>query len=164
MDFYDFAKEIETEGRKHYLKVADMIGDRELSTIFKFLAMEEKRHYEFFDALQRNADRSSVSIELLVSDSKNVFKAMTETFLTGHIITPGNYSQVYEQALRFENKSIELYEDALSKMDDDETRSALKIIIGQEKVHADFIRSLMGFLRYPGEWLENAEFHHAEEF
>ena len=43
-------------------------------------------------------------------------------------------------------------------------RTVLKNIIHQEKGHALLISSLMEFNRAPGEWLENAEWYHIDEF
>jgi len=73
-----------------------------------------------------------------------------------------------EKALALEKQSIALYEEQLPLLgegpDTASQRSVLNSILAQEKGHADLIVSLMELNRYPGEWLENAEFYHIDEY
>jgi rubrerythrin len=164
MDFLDFAKEIETQGMEQYALLSYTIHARELSSIFVFLADQEKRHYELFDSWQRKGAAPEVSAETVLGKAKEAFKRMADHFMTNNYLPPLNYEQAYEKALLFENKSIALYEEAIPKVADNDQRSVLQRIIDQEKAHARFITSLMEFMRHPGEWLENAEWNHLDEF
>jgi rubrerythrin len=164
MDFLDYAKEIETLGMEQYALLSYKTHTRELSSIFVFLADQEKRHYEIFDSWQRKGPPPEVPAETVLGKAKEAFRRMAGHFMTNNYLPPLNYEQAYEKALLFENKSIALYEEALPKVEDREQRSVLERIIGQEKAHSRFITSLMEFLRHPGEWLENAEWNHLEEF
>lgn len=164
MGFLDFAKEIETQGAEQYSNLAAAMPVRELSAIFKFMAEEEKRHYDLFDSWQRKAKTPSLPDGAILGKAKDAFASLADHFMVNHYFPPINYEQAYDKALLLENKSIALYEEALPKVQDPENQSVLKMIIDQEHAHARFITALMEFLRHPGQWLENAEWHHLEEY
>ena len=167
MDFLDFAKEIETRGREQYSVLARTMQIRELSGIFEFMAEQEQRHYELFDYWQRNNSEVSASnlpAETVIGQAKSAFERIAGHFSERNFVPPIDYEQAYKQALEFENRSIALYEEALPKIMDDRRKKPLKSIIEQEHAHARFITSLMDFLRHPGEWLENAEWDHLDEY
>ena len=55
MDAWELAKSIEKEGKEYYLKLAKESPEPSLAGVFNFLAKEEQRHYDIFDAMQRKA-------------------------------------------------------------------------------------------------------------
>jgi len=164
MDFLDFAKNIEKQGKEQYLTLANSMQEKELSGIFKFMAAEEERHWEVFDGWQKKIHTPETAVELVLGKNSDAFKSIAGHFIGEQYIAPINYEQAYDKALQFENQSIALYESGLSNTTDEEWKPVLTMIIEQEKAHADFLVSLKNFLRHPGEWLENAEWRHAEEY
>jgi rubrerythrin len=164
MDFLDFAKEIELQGMQQYAVLARTVKIKEISNIFEFLSAQEKKHYHLFDSWQRESSSSDLPVETVLGKAINAFEDIARQYLAENFIMPLDYIQAYKLALEFENKSISLYEETLPKIDDKNQQSLLKLIIHQEHAHAQFITALMEFLRHPGEWLENAEWHHLDEF
>lgn len=164
MDFLEFAKKIETQGMEQYTLLAKTLEVKGLNGIFAYMAEQEKRHYEVFDSWQRNATvKTTLTEETVFPKAKEAFENLAKHFAAGNFIAPSDYEQAYNQALEFENNSIKLYTGFLSKSGE-EQRPVLESIIAQEKAHARFIIDLLAFLRHPGEWLENAEWNHREEF
>jgi rubrerythrin len=165
MDFLDAAKEIETRGMEQYSALAQTMQDKELSAIFDFMADQEERHYELFDSWQRNGTvPTGLPGETVLGKAKDAFENLAVNFSGRNFVPPINYEQVYKQAMEFENRSIVLYEEAFQKSDDDGRKWLLKLIVEQEKAHAQFITALLEFLHHPGEWLENAEWRHLDEY
>lgn len=164
MDFLNFAKEIETLGMEQYSVLAHKTEIRELSGIFAFMAAQEKSHYELFDLWQKKGEAPILSQETVVSRAKDAFKQLADHIIDQKFLPPIDYEQAYDQALLFEKKSVALYEESLPKVADSGQQSVLKMIIDQEKAHARFISSLMEFQHHPGEWLENAEWRHLDEY
>jgi rubrerythrin len=165
MDFLDFAKEIETKGMEQYSVLAQTMQVKELKDIFVFMADQEKRHYELFDSWQRNGTLPpGPPGETILGKARDAFEHLAASLVNLTFVPPVNYEQAYSQALEFENRSITLYEETFPKIEEDRLKWLLKSIIEQEKAHAQFISSLMDFLRHPGEWLENAEWHHLAEY
>ncbi|MBN1578855.1 MAG: ferritin family protein [Chitinispirillaceae bacterium] len=165
MIFLNFAKEVERKGFEHYTKLADATPVREIAGIFLFLAREEKRHLEIFEAWDKGAAIPSIEDFGISKHAVKAFQILSEHFKTAG--TPAiNHDDAYEKALEFENKSIRFYTEALNgnAVSDESQKTILESIIDQEKTHARLITSLMEFQRHPGEWLENAEFRHPDDY
>jgi rubrerythrin len=164
MDFLELAKQIEKQGMEQYSLMAKTLEVKGLNGIFAYMGEQEKRHYELFDSWQRKEPaRPGLPEETVLGKAKEAFENLAKHFIPANFVAPGNYEQAYKQALQFENNSIDLYTKALSKVDDGQ-QPVLVSIIKEEMDHARFITDLMEFLRHPGEWLENAEWHHSEEY
>lgn len=167
MGMLDFAKEIEMKGFQHYSELAKTADTKEISSIFGYLAKEEKRHYKIFDSWQRNVNIPPLGKSNILRNSKLAFRKLAKHFNTLGV-SAVNRDDAYGKALSFENKSIDLYTNALNKITDnvefEEQGNMLKVIIDQEKKHARLITALMEFQRHPGEWLENAEWNHLDEY
>lgn len=165
MDFLDFAKEIEKQGIEQYSVLAHTLQVNDLRGIFEFMADQEKRHYDLFDSWQQNGVATlELPVETVLGKAKDAFEHLAGHFMDKNFISPINYEQAYKQALELENRSIVLYEEAFPKIKDDGRKRLLKLVVEQEKAHAQFITALMEFLHHPGEWLENAEWNHLDEY
>lgn len=165
MIFLSFAKEIERKGFEHYTRLADATQVREIAGIFRYLAREEKRHLEIFESWERGRALPPIENSGISKHATKAFEILSEHFKTAGVPAI-NHDDAYKKALEFENKSIRFYTEALSgnEVSDESQRTILESIINQEKTHARLITSLMEFQRHSGEWLENAEWHHSEEY
>lgn len=163
MDLLELAMAIEKEGIDCYTKFAGEAVGQEVSGIFMFLAREEKNHYEILDAWHNYTDVPALDNFNIRKQSKAVFARLSDHFETYG--TPAtHYYSAYEKALRLEEKSVAFYQEALLKIENRDQNEILKKIIEQEKSHARFFIDMLEFLRHPGEWLENAEWYHLEEY
>ncbi|MBN1309755.1 MAG: ferritin family protein [Chitinispirillaceae bacterium] len=165
MIFLHFSKEIERKGLEYYNKLADATQIREIAGIFRYLAREEKRHYEIFESWEKEGVLPPVENSGISKHATTAFEVLSEHFKTAGVPAI-NHGDAYEKALEFENKSIRFYTEALNgiEVSDESQRAILESIIDQEKTHARLITSLMEFQRHPGEWLENVEWRHAEKY
>ena len=164
MNFLELAMDIEDEGIRYYMHLSAKTIDKESATIFQYLAKEEQRHYDIFNAWQKKIEAPPIEdTGIFGIDAPTVFKRLMDHFETFGVPAV-HYHDAYEKALLFEKKSIAAYTDALTKLDEREQKVMLTKIITQEKSHARFITHMLEFLRHPGEWLENAEWVHHEEF
>ncbi len=162
-DILDFAMGIEKEGMAYYKHLSNTSLGKDVVSIFAYLSEEEKRHYEIFAALRNNADAPPLEDFAILSRAPEVFKGLADHFET-YGVPATHYYNAYEKALRFEEKSVSFYTAALTKINDDKQKELVAKILDQEKTHVQFITNLLEFLRHPGEWLENAEWVHLDEF
>lgn len=65
---------------------------------------------------------------------------------------------MYQKALEIEKKSIDLYTSHLDDLENAEARSAVKIIIAEEKKHYEMLEELVTLVSRPKRWVEDAEF------
>lgn len=165
MDFLETAKEIERQGYRQYLNLAVKTPVREIGGIFEFLAGEEMKHLAIFESLDRNENPPVVEDSGIIEYATATLERLSEQFkLAG---APAiDYEDAYGKALELELKSVEFYTNALNEavLEGTDRQSVLLAIIEQEKLHARLISSIMELLRHPGEWLENAEWYHLDEF
>jgi rubrerythrin len=163
MGLFAFAKEIESEGAAFYAKLAEKTENEELRSIFNFLSAEETRHYQIFDAWEKNAEPPPQHAEDDLGKARAAFVRLTAHFRTTSVPAL-NRSEAYQKAAEIERKSISLYTQTLAGLSLLKQREVLKKIIEQENTHLELITSLIEFQRHPGEWLENAEFTHRDEY
>jgi len=167
MSILGYAIEIETKGEQLYRDMAAQSSIQEISSIFRFLAKEERRHYELLQAMNQHTPLPPLEKTSILSDSKAEFKKLTEQFnAPGTIKIDRDYA--LDTALEFENKSLSLYEKAIAEMtaspQNGNSSLVLRQIMEQEKNHIRLIDSLKDFQRHPYEWLENAEWNHFDEY
>jgi rubrerythrin len=161
-DILDMAMDLELKSVEFYSTLARQTAIEAVSNVFRFLSGQEKAHYEIVKAWRDNIPAPVLQSETILVDSDKIFKNLSEHFSKADDRAL-NYYQAYEQALLFEEQSVHYYRRLLGKSDDGR-KAIIMRIIDQEKSHARFIKNLMEFLRHPGEWLENAEWHHLDEY
>ena len=166
MDLLNIAKELENSAALFYQELAKSTKVGEFSGIFNDLAREEKKHFEIFDKWRK--DERPPDLENFVpqvTDTKAIFESLSEQFKasTGEFTSR---SQIFKMAIELERKSIDHYRRILGSSDAELSvhRALVERIVAQEENHIRVITALAEFLRHPGEWLENAEFNHRDEF
>jgi len=167
MDILENAGEIEIKGEQLYRTMALESPVNEIKSIFGFLAREENRHLEAIQAMRKHTALPDIAASSILGDSKAEFKKLSKQFsVPGTIAIDREFA--LRAALEFENKSVLLYDKALSELsetvDNDPSRRILDQILDQEKKHVRLVESLMAFQRHPYEWLENAEWNHLDEY
>lgn len=163
MELLSMAKHIENEGIQFYSDLADQINTREIRGIFSFLANEERCHYNLFDSWQKNDKTAWLPDDVILENLEKICQKFIHYFKL--IKIPAiNHDGVYEKAAILEKKSIDFYSEALTQSMNDGLKMLLKRIIKEEETHLALINSLMEFQRHSGEWLENAEWHHKDEY
>jgi rubrerythrin len=154
---------IETEGVQFYTELSQKTMERGIAGIFGFFAREEKRHYEILEAWKKNIKTPDIDDTNLLGKAGGIFRDLSAQFTTAGVPAI-NHDDVYKKALRLEEKSIAYYNEISGKLANEEQRTMLQLIIHQEQTHVKLINQLMEFQRHPGEWLENAEWNHRDEY
>ncbi|MBD3391723.1 MAG: hypothetical protein GF418_06655 [Chitinivibrionales bacterium] len=163
MGFIDMAKQIEQEGIQHYHRLAEETPYREMAGIFEYLAREEQRHYDIFDAWQKKHKAPEIERTDIAQRAKKVFERLTKD-IDSLGVAAIDQDDAYYKALTLEKNSVSVYTEMLAKTQSPEQEKQLHFIIGQEESHMRLVQSLMEFQRHPHEWLENAEWHHFDEY
>ncbi len=159
---FDFAMGLELKSVELYENLARQTPFREVASIFRYLAGEEKSHYEIVKAWRSGSPAPVPEESPFFPELDKVFRKLSDHFNENGV--PANhYYHAYEKARVFEEKTLALYKNLLETIEDDR-KILLMRIIDQEKNHAMFISNLLELLRHPGEWLENAEWYHLEEY
>ena len=159
MNSIELAINMELDSKKFYLEKAESTDDHGLKSIFHTLAEEESIHARI---LKSRAENLSYELVDTYGEIKNIFAEI------------GNYKDiikqipdaldVYNLALRNEQKSLEMYQKMLDETDDEKDEKIFEFLIEQEKSHCILMEQLIEMVSRPKEWVESAEFGVRKEY
>lgn len=152
MDVYQFAMELETAGREHYLKLVEETPSEAGKRIFQVLADEELRHYQF---LSEMSQKSQVIVDSdSVGEAEKTFYGMLEKQdLEGYML-PIDY---YTQGILLEDKSIEFYREKAKTEQDHAARIFFLKLYFEEKKHKLLLENIIEVIMEPERKLESPE-------
>lgn len=165
MNIYQFAKQMEVDGENYYRKLAEQSDSPGLQKIFLMLADEEVKHFKVIDLMSRGSDQPELAETKILDRVKNVFIKMRDT--EPHLrIDSTAATQNYLKARDIEEESKNFYEEQAGKAEND-TRTAIFLRLAMEEDrHLRIMENIVEFVSRPepGNWLENAEWHHLETY
>jgi len=162
MNTFEFAKQMELDGKAYYEKLARQASMVGLKTIFTRLAEDEQKHYEILQALQASDKAPVMQESTALPDARNVFAE----FPGGAPAAPGGKDDLaaYRQAMKLEADSFRLYEDAAGRETVAEVKSLLLKIAGEEHKHFNILENIYNFANAPDQYLAWGEFSNLAEF
>ncbi|MBN1671786.1 MAG: ferritin family protein [Kiritimatiellae bacterium] len=161
MDIFEFALKMERDGEAYYRELAEKSTDPGLASILKMLAEEEVRHAELIEALAGGSAAEAEAATVL-TDAKNVFVKMKEEQreFSFHI----SQIDLYKKAQELEKKSQDFYAAKAEEAADGRQKKLFLQLAEQEKQHDFLLDNIIEFVSRPQTWLENAEWHHLDEY
>ncbi len=162
MTSLEFAINLEIEGEKYYRKQAELNKDNYLKVVFELLAKDEKKHAEKLkNRLQHKISDLKESSALKEVD--DLFSGLND-FVTNLNDESQKQLKAYDEAMKIEKQSIELYEKLHDEAKDIEDKNLFAYLIEQEKEHYELFFNIVTLLNRPNEWVEDAEFGLREEY
>jgi len=143
----DYAMEIELQGKEFYLKQASSAEDSSLREAFEGLAKDEEKHYELLKQIRDSGvydfkDRKvSDPVEIIFDNPVEEAKA--------------NYIAVFQRALEFEERAINLYGEMAKKATSQREREAFLMLEREEEGHKDLLWRTLQLLQRPEEYYPN---------
>jgi len=161
MDILEFAMQMEKDGEKYYRELAGKCGAKGLETIFTMLADSEVAHYNTLKEMAGKMDAQPVDTKIL-GGVKNVFVQMKEDGDTFDF----NDSQLdnYRKAQEIEKKAEAFYLEKAGAVETEAQKNIFKSLAIEERQHVQVLGSIIDFVSKPDSWLENAEWHHLNEY
>lgn len=161
MDIMQFAIAMELDGEKYYLQQAAKNEGSPLQTVFLSLAKDEAKHAKLLQSRADGQPYTLVNHDDLTEQISLFYKS--DDFKSTVTALP-NQVELYQTALDFEKKSIDLYSDLRCKANDVLATELFDFLIGEEKHHYSIIEDLYHYANRPNEWVESAEFGVREEY
>lgn len=161
MNIFDFALQMEENGKVFYEKLASDAKIRGLQNIFADLAKDEQKHYELFVAM-RAGQNVHMTDSTVLEQSRNLFT----TLLADKNAPPPARDDLdgYRYAMQLEAESFRLYEDAAHKEERSEVKELLLRIAAEERKHFNILENICAFVNAPNQYLAWGEFSNLEEF
>lgn len=138
MIIYDYAIKMEEDGEQYYREQAEKAPTKEIADIFIMLAEEEEKHAEVLRVHDNYTEDSYRQMER--NYDFNLFEQQLALLYDEPYISP---REVFTHAVEMEQKSIDLYEDFLSKATDEADKTLLNFLVGQEIQHRDLFQKLL---------------------
>jgi len=159
----DIALQREKEAQNYYLQIADKCPDAGLEQICRRLAEVEAKHYEVIKRMQAEGD-----VGLVVDDYREELK----TVFDGMSRRAGSFDfgiaqlDMYKHAQQREEEAQEFYLNKAAEVGTAEGEELFNKLAAQEKRHYQILATIIDFVSHaePGNWLENAEWYHADEY
>jgi rubrerythrin len=165
MDVFEFALQMEQDGEKYYRQLVQESSSAGLKKIFTLLAEEEVHHYAIIEQLRRYSGPSEPEATQILQDVKNIFVEMKNS-KQDWLIDMTKDTIAYSKAFALEEKSRIFYLEKSAEAQDEKVKVLLKVLAKEEGKHAAIMENIVEFVSRPepGNWLENAEWHHLDEY
>ena len=161
MNVFQFAKQMEKEGEGYYRELAQKTGARGLKGILTMLAEAELSHYRAFENMEKRLPAQLPDTPIL-TDAKAIFAQMRGEHET--VAAEQKQIVLYRKALEIEKKSRDFYEKHAGEAASPDQKAAFLKIADQEKQHYRIVEAMIDLVMQPERWLENAEWHHLDEY
>jgi rubrerythrin len=161
MNIFDYAMQMEKDGEAYYRQLAGKCHIQGLKKILNMLADDEVGHYNAFEKLKKGID-AEVPGSMALENAKNIFQDIKETE-TGFDFDVSEI-ELYNKAIEIEKKSEDFYREKANEVEQPGLKFILLNIAEDEKKHRFLLKNTVDFLSRPKTWIENAEFHHLDEY
>jgi rubrerythrin len=158
MDAFEYAMQMEIDGRKYYEEQAAAMSESALKKIYEELANDEQRHYEIFKAMSegKGVDMEAAFKTKVLTTAKNVFQELKEANKQVSDF-PAGVKEAWEKAREIEYKAEKFYKEQADKAEGHDAKSMWLKIAGEEHKHWVALDNVIQFIDRPNQWLEDAE-------
>ena len=165
MDVYEFALQMEKDGENYYRELVSGCKIVGLQKIFTLLADEEVKHYTFIQQIQLNNSLTPIKDTEILKNVKNIFTEMSDGKQYPSQSSTDSVS-AFEKACKIEGMSREFYLKQAQEVKDEQAKLLLNQLAKEEEKHLHIMENIVEFVSRPepGNWLENAEWHHLDEY
>ncbi|WP_432661795.1 ferritin family protein [Wukongibacter baidiensis] len=142
MDIYEFAMNMELDGKRYYEELMNRSQDEGLKKIFEMLAKDEDDHHRIINGM-KDAEGESIKSNTL-KKANNIFAEMLSSDKKIDLTAPA--IEAYRHAYNMEDKSMKLYEEHYHKAEDERERMIFKKLAEEEKKHKLVMENILNFV------------------
>jgi rubrerythrin len=161
LDVYRFAMQMERDGEAYYRECAAKTASTGLRRILLMLADAEVAHFELFRRMQAR-EEAVLPDSALLDRARNVFAEIRAQ--EGASGARASEVELYRKAQELERRSWELYGGHAEHAASPGERLIFERLAVEERRHYRILEGIIDFVSRPDQWLENAEWHHLEEY
>lgn len=145
-DIVDIAVQIEQNGEKIYRRAAENIQNPSLSTLLEWLADEEVKHIEWFEALKdkipdtgEHPEQAKFGRALL----QNAVGTHSLALEDADFFAMEKVQDLINLVMEFENDTVLFYKMLQPLIEDQETLEQLHVVIQEEEDHAERLKKVL---------------------
>jgi rubrerythrin len=160
MDIFEYAMQMEQDGKDYYLKIAEKTSHKGLKAIFEMLANDEVKHYNTLKEMKEEIP--GMAETQVLGEAKNIFIKMKENL--GEADLQFSEMEVYKHAQELEEKTKNFYLAKSLEVEDEGVKNLFKMLAEEESKHYFLLENIILFVTKPRTWLENAEYYQLDEY
>ncbi len=160
MNIFEFAMQMEKDGENYYRQLSKKVNNKGIETILTLLADDEVKHYNAIE--QMCTSRPQRAETKILADAKNVFVQMKEN--NEKLDIDAGQIELYKKAQDIEKQSQNFYLEKAKEVEEDFQKDSFLKLAEEEKKHYFLLENVIDFVSRPQTWLENAEWHHLDEY
>jgi len=154
------AMELEDEGRQYYLQATARAQNPLAKNTFQWLAEQEEEHKQYFmayyQAMEEEHEWPPMSqIEVSAHDARqeaaSIFQQAIAQIEEG-VPEDIELSELYNGAMEFERKSIDLYRTQAEQATEDNAREFYEFLTEEERGHLNLLATTLEYLDHPESW------------
>jgi len=164
MSVFEFAMQMELDGKAYYEKMAENAANASVKKILLQLAQDEQKHYNIFKKFSEGdfsgIEELKTAGTTVMENAKNVFQEIDggqEFNFTDDVRT------AWVEAQKVEKKSEDFYRLKADEESSEEVKKTLHLIADEERKHWVLIENVLQFLDHPKQWLEDAEWNNIDQ-
>lgn len=162
MNIFAYAMQMELDGEDFYQQLAEVTPQEGLKTIFRWLADDERKHYEVFRQMQEQVSDLAMAESVALAGAKTLFEELREAEVFP--VPEASNLEAYRYAIQVEADSATLYQEAAAKESDPQSAELLRRIALEERQHLAIMENLFDFVNAPNQTLVWGEFSNLKEF
>jgi rubrerythrin len=160
MDIYKYALQMELDGRRFYIDLAEKTNNAGIKSILTMMAESEAKHYNIILSMQKN-DKTQYSTDTeVLLEIKNIFMKMKDE---KEIDVDVSQVEIYKKALEVETNSEKFYLERADEEKDPHRKEIFLTLANEEKSHCVLLENIVNFVSQPDNWVENSEWYHIDE-
>ena len=160
MDIYEFAMQMELDGRHFYLDLAKKTKNAGIKSVLTMMAESEAKHYNVILDMQKN-DKTEYSKDVeVLTKIKNIFAKMKEE---KEIDVDVSQVEFYKKASEIEADSEKFYLERADEEKDPHRKEIFLTLANEEKGHCILLENLVNLVSQPDSWIENSEWYDIDE-
>jgi len=161
MDIFEFAMQKEKYSENYYRELAGKTSNKGLKTILNMLADEEAKHYKVVQQM-RTKTPDKITDTPVLKNAKKAFEKMRGS--TKNFKIDISELQLYEKAKDLKQESKKFYLEKADQVEDTRQKEIFKKLAAEEQKHFIILENICEFVAKPRYFLENAEFHHIDDY
>ncbi|MFH1742117.1 MAG: ferritin family protein [bacterium] len=162
MNIFEYAMEKEKHAERLYRELAEKAPDPGFASILTLLADNELKHFDTLKQMKAaSSDIAFVDTDIL-PDAKGLFEKMKSG--VKHFNFDESQKELYKKAQEIEAESRDFYLERSSEAENGLQKELFLKLAEEEKKHYFLLDHIIEFVSRPDTWLENAEWHHLDDY
>jgi hypothetical protein len=162
MEFFEFVIDLEQQTVDTYRELAHLCRTNEgVKNILLMLSADHDKHMQTLEKM-----KAKTQFEMTKTEAFRAARKLFDEMQRDKKVFSCDIDQMklYKEARDLVQKKQQFYEEMVGRMDTEENKNLVKHLAAEEKKQGSVLDNIIEMVSRPDTWLENAEFHHLDEY